>query len=136
MGSTAKTAKSRVQKLKRRSKRVVTAGVAYIQATFNNTIVTICDTQGNVLGWETAGRMGFKGARKGTPFAAQLTAKQAAEKVKDTYGLKIIDVIIKGPGSGREAAARALADFFKINSIADMSGTPHNGCRPKKKRRV
>lgn len=135
MASAAKSSKT-ATKTKKKAKRAISSGVVYVQATFNNTLITVTDLQGNVLTWATAGGMGYKGARKSTPFAAQQAAKQAAQVAKDVYSLKTVDVFIKGPGSGREAAARALAEFFKVTSISDITGIPHNGCRPEKERRV
>jgi small subunit ribosomal protein S11 len=127
----AKTAKT-----KKKVKKVVTDGMAHIHASFNNTIVTISDRQGNTLCWATAGGSGFRGSRKSTPFAAQVAADRAGEMAKE-YGLKNLDVNVKGPGPGRESAVRALnAAGFKITSITDVTPIPHNGCRPPKKRRV
>lgn len=123
-------------KARRRVKRTVVDGVAHIQASFNNTIVSISDKQGNVLSWATAGGSGFRGSRKSTPFAAQVAAERAGEAAKE-YGLKNLDVNVSGPGPGRDSAVRALnAVGFKITSIADVTPIPHNGCRPPKKRRV
>jgi len=116
--------------------RNVSKGIAHIQATFNNTIITITDPQGQVLTWASGGLVGFKGARKSTPFAAQIAATEAAKKALE-YGVKEIDVLVKGPGAGRETAIRALqAAGLKINSIKDVTPIPHNGCRPPKRRRV
>lgn len=121
---------------KKKVKRIVTDGVAHIFASFNNTIVTICDRQGNTLSWATAGGSGFRGSRKSTPFAAQVAAERAGTKAKD-YGLKNLDVMVKGPGPGRESAVRALNNVgFKITNISDVTPIPHNGCRPPKRRRV
>ncbi len=121
---------------RKKVKRVVTDGVAHIHASFNNTIVTITDRQGNALSWATAGGSGFRGSRKSTPFAAQVAAERAG-KVAQEYGLKNVDVNVKGPGPGRESAVRALnALGYKISSITDVTPIPHNGCRPSKKRRV
>ncbi len=121
---------------RRKPRRNVTAGVAHIQATFNNTTITITDTKGETLCWSSAGTTGFKGSRKSTPFAGQLAAQQVAEKATK-YGMKEIDVKVKGPGSGRESAITALqAAGLKIKSIEDVTPLPHNGCRPKKRRRV
>ncbi len=121
---------------KKRAKRTVVDGVAHIHASFNNTIITITDPQGNALCWASAGGSGFKGSRKSTPFAAQV----ASEKLTDTmneHGMQNLDVFIKGPGPGRESAVRALnAAGFRINNITDITPIPHNGCRPPKKRRV
>jgi small subunit ribosomal protein S11 len=123
-------------KTKKKEKRVVLNGKAYVNATFNNTIISITDNDGNVLSWSSAGSKGFKGSRKSTPYAAQVAADDAAIKASE-YGLKNIDVEVKGPGSGRETALRALqARGFKILSIKDASPIPHNGCRPPKRRRV
>ncbi len=116
--------------------KVVNKGVAHIQATFNNTIITITDSAGQVLAWSSAGSVGFKGSRKSTPFAAQIAAANAAKKSME-IGLKEIDVLVKGPGSGRETAIRALqASGLTIKSIKDVTPIPHNGCRPPKRRRV
>ena len=123
-------------KIKKKEKKVVLNGKAYVNATFNNTIISITDNDGNVLSWSSAGSKGFKGSRKSTPYAAQIAADDAAIKAAE-YGLKNIDVEVKGPGSGRETALRALqARGFKILSIKDASPIPHNGCRPPKRRRV
>ena len=123
-------------KVKKKEKKNVVNGNVYVNATFNNTIVTITDKQGNVISWSSAGSKGFKGSRKSTPYAAQVAADDAAGKALE-HGLKNITVEVKGPGSGRETALRALqARGFKITSIKDMSPMPHNGCRPPKKRRV
>ena len=121
---------------RRRTRRNVTVGVAHIKATFNNTSVTITDTKGDTLCWSSAGTSGFKGSRKSTPFAGQLAAQQAAEKAMK-FGVKEVDVKVKGPGSGRESAITALqAAGLVIKSIEDVTPLPHNGCRPKKRRRV
>ena len=123
-------------KARKKVKKVVTDGVAHIHASFNNTIVTITDRQGNALSWSTAGACGFKGSRKSTPFAAQVAAERAGEVAKE-YGVKNLDVMVNGPGPGRESAVRSLnANGFKISSINDITPIPHNGCRPPKKRRV
>ena len=117
-------------------KRTVVDGIAHIHASFNNTIITITDRQGNGLSWATAGGSGFRGSRKSTPFAAQVAAERAGNAAAE-YGLKNLDVCVKGPGPGRESAVRALnAAGFNINSITDVTPIPHNGCRPPKKRRV
>ena len=114
----------------------IPSGVAHIQATFNNTIVTITDESGNTVSWASAGTQGFKGSRKGTPFAAGLAAEAAAKKAMD-HGMKTVDVYVKGPGSGREAALRALISAgFRVHIIRDVTPIPHNGCRPRKRRRV
>ena len=121
---------------KRQVKRVVSDGVAHIHATFNNTIVTISDRQGNALSWATAGGSGFRGSRKSTPFAAQVAAERAGQ-VAQEMGMKNLEVMVKGPGPGRDSAVRALNGIgFKISRIDDVTPIPHNGCRPPKKRRV
>ena len=121
---------------RRKVRRNVTVGIAHIKATFNNTSVTITDTKGDTLCWASAGTSGFKGSRKSTPFAGQMAAQQAAEKARK-YGMKDVEVRVKGPGSGRESAITALeAAGLKIKSIEDITPLPHNGCRPRKKRRV
>ncbi len=121
---------------RKRVKKTVVDGVAHIHASFNNTIISVTDRQGNALAWATAGGSGFRGSRKSTPFAAQVAAERVGEKVKD-FGMKNLDVNVKGPGPGRESAVRALyAAGFRINSITDVTPIPHNGCRPPKKRRV
>jgi small subunit ribosomal protein S11 len=123
-------------KVKRRERKAVSNGKAFIQSTFNNTIVTLTDTQGNVLSWGTAGSSGFKGSRKGTPYAAQLAAHEAARKAME-QGLRQVEVFVKGPGSGREAAIRSLqSSGLFITVIRDITPVPHNGCRPPKRRRV
>lgn len=124
-----------VKKLKKPKKKVST-GKVYIVATFNNTLVYITDAEGNALGWSTSGEQGFKGSRKSTPYAAQIAAQNVAQKVKDNFGMVTVDIIIRGPGPGREAAARALAGYFKVTAIIDATGIPHNGCRASKERRV
>ena len=117
-------------------KKNIPTGMAYIQATFNNTLVTITDPQGNVVSWSSAGSRGFRGSRKSTPFAAQVAAQDAAHKAMD-QGMRSVGVLIKGPGGGREAAVRALQSAgFKVTMIRDITPVPHNGCRPPKKRRV
>jgi small subunit ribosomal protein S11 len=121
---------------KKKVKKQVADGIAHIHASFNNTIITITDRQGNSLGWATAGGSGFRGSRKSTPFAAQVAADRVGQAVKE-FGLKNLDVNVKGPGPGRESAVRALNNAgFKITSITDVTPIPHNGCRPPKKRRV
>ena len=121
---------------RKRERKSVANGKAYIQSTFNNTIVTLADPQGNVLSWGTAGSSGFKGSRKGTPYAAQLAAHEAARKAME-MGLRQIEVFVRGPGSGREAAIRSLqSSGLFITSIRDVTPAPHNGCRPPKRRRV
>ena len=121
---------------RKKVKKNVVDGIAHVLASFNNTIVTITDRQGNALGWATAGGSGFRGSRKSTPFAAQVAAERAGEMVKE-YGLKNLEVEVKGPGPGRESAVRALNNSgFRITNITDVTPIPHNGCRPPKKRRV
>ena len=124
------------KKQKKKVKKNVQSGIAHIQSTFNNTIVTITDVSGNVVAWSSAGVRGFKGSRKSTPFAAQLAAEDAAKKAQE-HGMRSIAVYVKGPGAGRESALRALqAAGFKISLIHDVTPIPHNGCRPPKRRRV
>ena len=121
---------------KKKVKKQVADGIAHVHASFNNTIITITDRQGNALAWATAGGSGFRGSRKSTPFAAQVAADRVGQAVKE-FGLKNLDVNVKGPGPGRESAVRALNNAgFKITSITDVTPIPHNGCRPPKKRRV
>ena len=132
----SKIAKKSSYSKKKKIKKVITNGIAYVQSTFNNTIVSIADTNGNVISWAASGQKGFKGARKSTPYAAQVAADSAAAKALE-YGMKVLTVEIKGPGSGRETALRALQSRgFKILSIKDTTPLPHNGTRPPKKRRV
>ena len=122
---------------RRRGKRIVSDGVAHVHATYNNTLVSITDRQGNALGWATAGTSGFKGSRKSTPFAAQVAAESVATKMSEEHGMQSVDVYIKGPGPGREPAVRAMhAAGLRINTITDITPIPHNGCRPPKRRRV
>lgn len=129
-------AKNNARSNKRKEKKHVESGAAHIRSTFNNTIVTISDTKGNALSWASAGGLGFRGSRKSTPFAAQMAAEQAAKAAME-YGLRQVEVYVKGPGSGREAAIRALqAVGLEVNSIKDVTPIPHNGCRPPKRRRV
>ena len=121
---------------RKKLKKDVADGIAHIHASFNNTIIMITDRQGNALAWATAGGSGFRGSRKSTPFAAQVAAEKAGEKVKE-YGMKNLEVVVKGPGPGRESAVRALNNAgFQITNITDVTPIPHNGCRPPKKRRV
>ncbi|MEF2293276.1 MULTISPECIES: 30S ribosomal protein S11 [Virgibacillus] len=121
---------------KRRVKKNIESGISHIRSTFNNTIVTITDTQGNVLGWSSAGALGFKGSKKSTPFAAQMAAETAAKSAID-HGMKTLEVTVKGPGAGREAAIRSLqAAGLEVTAIRDVTPVPHNGCRPPKRRRV
>jgi len=121
---------------KRRARQTIEAGIAHIHSTFNNTVVTITDMQGNAIGWSSAGALGFKGSRKSTPFAAQMAAETAAQSALGT-GMKTLEVSVKGPGAGREAAIRSLqAAGLEITAIRDVTPVPHNGCRPPKRRRV
>ncbi len=121
---------------KKKERKNISNGVAHIQATFNNTIITITDPVGNVIAWSTAGAKGFKGSRKSTPFAAQIAAEDCAKKAQE-HGMRSVEVYVKGPGSGRESALRALqAAGFSISFIKDVTPIPHNGCRPPKRRRV
>ena len=121
---------------KKREKKNVPVGVAYIHATFNNTIITVADPAGNVVAWSSSGRQGFKGSRKGTPFAAQMAASAAASAAQE-HGVRQVDVRVKGPGAGRESSIRALqASGLEVKSIKDVTPIPHNGCRPPKRRRV
>jgi small subunit ribosomal protein S11 len=129
-------ASAKTRRAPRRERRVVSSGQAHIQSTFNNTIITITDTQGNALTWKSAGASGFKGSRKSTPYAAQIAAQVCAKQALD-MGVREVDVFIKGPGPGRESAIRALsATGLRVRSITDVTPIPHNGCRPPKKRRV
>jgi small subunit ribosomal protein S11 len=122
---------------KKKVKKTIVDGVAHVHASFNNTIITITDRQGNALSWATAGGSGFRGSRKSTPFAAQVAAERAGEVAMNEYGMKNLDVEIKGPGPGRESAVRALNNLgMKITNISDVTPIPHNGCRPPKRRRV
>jgi small subunit ribosomal protein S11 len=129
-------AKPTTQRIKRRERRNIVAGVAHINATFNNTLITITDAQGNAIAWSSAGSHGFKGSRKSTPYAAQVAAEDVGRKAME-HGMKTLDVEVRGPGSGRESALRALqAIGFTITAIRDVTPIPHNGCRPRKRRRV
>ena len=129
-------AAKKVVRTKRKERKNIETGVAHIRSTFNNTIVTIADTRGNVLSWASAGGLGFRGSRKSTPFAAQMAAGQAAKAAME-HGLKVVEVFVKGPGGGREAAIRSLqAAGLEVNAIKDVTPIPHNGCRPPKRRRV
>ena len=124
------------QRTSRKAKKAAAKGQAYIQSTFNNTIVTLTDGEGNSFGWASAGTVGFKGTKKGTPFAAQVAAQNVARRAMDA-GMRRVDVFVKGPGSGRETAIRALqAAGMEIGAIRDVTPIPHNGCRPRKRRRV
>jgi small subunit ribosomal protein S11 len=132
----AKATKAAKKGTRKRERKSVPHGVAHIQATFNNTIVTITDPTGGSICWSSAGRIGYKGSRKGTPYAAQLAARNAAEQAQE-HGVRTVDVELKGPGAGRESAIRALAaSGLEIKSIKDVTPIPHNGCRPPKRRRV
>ncbi len=123
-------------RVRRRERKNISSGVAHINATFNNTMITITDAQGNAIAWSSAGTMGFKGSRKSTPYAAQMAAENAGQKAAE-HGVKTLEVEVKGPGSGRESALRALsAAGFIITAIKDVTPIPHNGCRPRKRRRV
>jgi small subunit ribosomal protein S11 len=129
-------AKATTQRTKKRERKNIVSGIAHVNATFNNTIITIADAQGNAISWSSAGAQGFKGSRKSTPYAAQMAAEDAGKKAMD-HGMKTLEVLVKGPGSGRESALRALnAVGFNITSIRDVTPIPHNGCRPRKRRRV
>ncbi|MCD5405311.1 MAG: 30S ribosomal protein S11 [Desulfotomaculum sp.] len=126
----------RSARIKKREKKNVESGIAYIKSTFNNTIVTIADLKGNAIAWASAGQVGFKGTRKSTPFAAQLAAEKAAKEAIE-HGMKTVEVMVKGPGAGREAAIRSLqAAGLEVSVIKDVTPIPHNGCRPPKRRRV
>ena len=121
---------------RRRERKNITAGVAHVNATFNNTMITITDAQGNTIAWSSAGTQGFKGSRKSTPYAAQMAAEDAGKKAME-HGVRTLEIEVKGPGSGRESALRALQSVgFMISSIRDVTAIPHNGCRPPKRRRV
>ena len=123
-------------RVRRRERKNITNGIAHVNSTFNNTMITISDVQGNTIAWSSAGTMGFKGSRKSTPFAAQMAAEDAGKKASE-HGVKSVDVEVQGPGSGRESALRALqAIGFTVTSIRDVTPIPHNGCRPRKRRRV
>ncbi|MDO9382833.1 MAG: 30S ribosomal protein S11 [Hyphomicrobiaceae bacterium] len=132
----AKEASAGRAKVRKREKKNITSGVAHVNASFNNTMITITDAQGNALAWSSSGTMGFKGSRKSTPFAAQMAAEDAGKKAME-HGMKVLEVEVCGPGSGRESALRALQSVgFQITSIRDVTPIPHNGCRPRKRRRV
>jgi small subunit ribosomal protein S11 len=129
-------AKDTTPRLRRRERKNISAGVAHVSASFNNTMITITDAQGNAIAWSSSGSQGFKGSRKSTPFAAQVAAENAGRKAME-HGMKTLEVEVRGPGSGRESALRALqAVGFTITSIRDVTPIPHNGCRPRKRRRV
>ena len=123
-------------KVKKKEKKNISNAIAHVNSSFNNTLITITDYQGNTIAWSSSGSMGFKGSRKSTPYAAQLAAEDAGTKASE-HGVKIVDIEVQGPGSGRESALRALQIVgFQVNSIRDVTPIPHNGCRPKKRRRV
>ena len=123
-------------KVKKKEKKNISNAIAHVNSSFNNTLVTITDYQGNTIAWSSSGSMGFKGSRKSTPYAAQLAAEDAGKKASE-HGVKTVDIEVQGPGSGRESALRALQIIgFQVNSIRDVTPIPHNGCRPKKRRRV
>ena len=129
-------AKPDTVRVKRKERKNITSGVAHVNASFNNTMVTITDVQGNTISWSSSGVMGFKGSRKSTPYAAQVAAEDAAKKAQE-HGMKTLEVEVRGPGSGRESALRALqAVGFYVTAIKDVTPIPHNGCRPRKRRRV
>jgi small subunit ribosomal protein S11 len=129
-------AKETGPRLRRRERKNISSGVAHVSASFNNTMITITDAQGNAIAWSSAGSQGFKGSRKSTPFAAQVAAEQAGRKAME-HGMRTLEVEVRGPGSGRESALRALQQVgFTITSIRDVTPIPHNGCRPRKRRRV
>lgn len=129
-------AKATTQRPRRRERKNIVSGVAHVNATFNNTMITIADAQGNAIAWSSAGAQGFKGSRKSTPYAAQVAGEEAGKKAME-HGMKTLEVEVKGPGSGRESALRALqAVGFTITAIRDVTPIPHNGCRPRKRRRV
>ena len=132
----AKTQKPGGRRPRRRERKNVAVGVAHIKSSFNNTIVSITDTEGNVLAWASAGNVGFKGSRKSTPYAAQMAAEQCAQRAME-HGVRRVDVLVRGPGSGRETAIRSIAAAgIEVTGIKDVTPIPHNGCRPKKRRRV
>ena len=129
-------AKEAAGRVRRRERKNITSGIAHVNSTFNNTMITITDAQGNTISWSSAGTMGFKGSRKSTPYAAQMAAEDAGRKAQE-HGVKTLEVEVQGPGSGRESALRALAAAgFLVSSIRDVTPIPHNGCRPRKRRRV
>jgi small subunit ribosomal protein S11 len=129
-------AKPQGTRVRRRERKNITAGVAHVNASFNNTMITITDAQGNVIAWSSSGTKGFKGSRKSTPYAAQMAAEDAGRKAME-HGMRTLEIEVKGPGAGRESALRALqAVGFAINAIRDVTPIPHNGCRPPKRRRV
>ena len=124
------------QRIKKRERKNITSGVAHVNASFNNTMITITDAQGNAIAWSSAGMMGFKGSRKSTPYAAQVAAEDAGKKARE-HGMETLEILVSGPGSGRESALRALqAVGLYVTAIRDVTPIPHNGCRPRKRRRV
>jgi small subunit ribosomal protein S11 len=134
--TTTPTGTAAPQRQRRRERKNITSGVVHVNATFNNTVVTITDAQGNAIAWSSSGSMGFKGSRKSTPYAAQMAAESAGRKAME-HGMRTVDVQVKGPGAGRESALRALQSVgFNVLSIRDVTPIPHNGCRPPKRRRV
>jgi small subunit ribosomal protein S11 len=136
MAKTTKSQGGAARRPRKRERKNIAYGVAHIKSSFNNTIVTISDQEGNVLSWASAGNVGFKGSRKSTPFAAQLAAEQAARRAME-HGVRKVDVLVRGPGSGRETAIRSIAATgIEVAGIKDVTPIPHNGCRPKKRRRV
>ena len=129
-------AQAQTTRIRRRERKNITSGIAHVNATFNNTVITITDMQGNAISWSSSGAKGFKGSRKSTPFAAQIAADDCARKAIE-HGMKLVDVEVKGPGTGRESALRALQSAgLTVTSIRDVTPVPHNGCRPSKRRRV
>jgi small subunit ribosomal protein S11 len=129
-------AKAAISRPRRRERKNITSGVAHVNATFNNTVITISDAQGNAISWSSAGSQGFRGSRKSTPYAAQIAAEDAGRKAQE-HGMKTLEIEVKGPGSGRESALRALQTVgFMVTAIRDVTPIPHNGCRPRKRRRV
>mgnify|MGYP003955231171 CR=1 FL=1 len=129
-------AKAAISRPRRRERKNITSGVAHVNATFNNTVITISDAQGNAISWSSAGSQGFSGSRKSTPYAAQIAAEDAGRKAQE-HGMKTLEIEVKGPGSGRESALRALQTVgFMVTAIRDVTPIPHNGCRPRKRRRV
>ena len=136
MAKEATAAATAQARTRRRERKNITSGVAHVNATFNNTMITITDAQGNTIAWSSSGTKGFKGSRKSTPYAAQVAAEDAGRKAQE-HGMKVLEVEVMGPGSGRESALRALQTVgFQITSIRDVTPIPHNGCRPRKRRRV
>ena len=129
-------AKAATPRIRKRERKNITSGIAHVSATFNNTMITIADVQGNTIAWSSAGGMGFRGSRKSTPYAAQVAAEDCGKKAMD-HGVKTLEVLVKGPGSGRESALRALQSVgLTVTAIKDVTPVPHNGCRPPKRRRV